>query len=51
MNVACPTVASIDRHRATGAKVVSCYHGGERTMMDVIEAERTDGEQMGGVAS
>lgn len=51
MNVACPTVVNIDRHQATGANVVPCYHGGGRMTLDVIEAERSDGEQMGGLAS
>jgi hypothetical protein len=51
MFLACPTAVNIGRHQTTGASIVACYHGGGRTMTDMIEAERSDGEQMGSVAS
>ena len=51
MLVACPTAVNIDRHQAAGASIVPCYHGGGKTMMNMIEAERSDGGQIGGVAS
>lgn len=49
--VSCPSVVNIGRHQAAGANVGPCYHGGGRTMMDMIEAKRSDGGQMRGVAS
>jgi hypothetical protein len=51
MLLACPSAVNIDRHQGTDASVVACHHGGGRTMTDMIEAERSDGEQMGGAAS
>jgi len=46
-----PTAVNIGRYKTTGASLVACYYGGGRPKADMIEAERSDGEQMGGVAS
>lgn len=46
---ACFTGVNIDRHQAAGASVAASYNGGGSTMVDLIEAERSDGEQMGDV--
>lgn len=51
MLLTCPTAVNIGRHQTTDASLVACYHGGGRTTTDMIEAERSDGGQMGGVTS
>lgn len=47
MLVACPTLVNIDKHQVAGTSMASCYDGGERMSMDMIEAERPEGRQIG----